>query len=386
MKRQAMGLYGVVSWTGAPFIDAGGNLIQQVVSDHARWPVVVLEATPLLHRPDIVDALRAANPTIRILAFMDLEKAYFSLIHSLDPATDFTGQLYRAAADVPDGRGFLWSAKWGDIFDPLRLTDRPIPPEKSYSPFARNLASPECVQATVSVIIERVHKSALFDGVFFDWAAHSIIKASNPGGDEIDYARAGFVDPNFSTIGLVATRNAFDAAYRQGHRDVIRAMMDAAPSDSWIVNFNCGDDDPIEYAWESGQMLEDPAFDADPLAAIRGVRYREARCRRPGLNWFNTRPQGGATWDEHDPSIGFALAGAYMTETAVATVSENGRPEPDGREKRWSPLYALDLGVPITGPLPDGPGRLVRYFEGGIVRLDTVAKRGRFWTTTEVQP
>lgn len=375
------GLYGVVSWTGAPFIDAGGNLIQQVVSDHARWPVVVLEATPLLHRPDIVDALRAANPTICILAFMDLEKAYFSPIHSLDPATDFTGQLYRAAADVPNGRGFLWSAKWGDLFDPLRLTGRPIPPEKSYSSFARNLASPECVRATAEVIIERVHKSGLFSGVFFDWAAHSVVWASSSDGDQINYSLAGF-DPRI----VVNAASGWDAAYRQGHRDVIRAMMDAAPSDSWIVNFNCGDDDPIEYAWESGQMLEDPAFDADPLAAIRAVRYREARCRHPGLNWFNTRPQGGATWDEHDPSIGFALACAYMTETGVATVSENGRPEPDGREKRWSPLYALNLGEPLTGPLPDGTGRLVRYFQGGIVRLDAVSKRGRFWRESEVAP
>jgi hypothetical protein len=371
MTRAA--LYGVCRWDCAPFLLPDGSLDPVAVSEHARWPVLSLEAAPLLIRPDIVAALRAANPKLKLLAFLNLTQV-FPEPHTMDAVRDVRYGMYTA---LERNNGILWSARDGAMFDPLN----PPGARKAWSNFAANLASPAAVAALADVIVKRVHGSGLFDGIIFDWAQHSILWASGPRQvDEIDYRRTA------SLPGGPVDSATFDALYRGGHRDFVRRMMDAAPSDDWIVNINAGDDDPLEYAHLSGQMIEDPGFDLDPLAAINAVRRREKSCRQPGLNWFNTKPQGGEAWDEHDSSIGFALACAYMTETGVATVSLNGRPDPDGREKRWSALYGIELGNALTPPQADGPGRLVRYFTGGVVRLDTVNKRGRFWTNQEVAP
>jgi len=364
-----IGLYAVAKYTGAPFVLPDGTLDPQVIEDTARFGTVIVEAYVILQRPEIAEALRAANPALRLIAFMDLEKVH-AAPRSLNPATDLRYEMFRALADVSDGRGILLSAKDGWMFDPEHLPGTRTP----WSSYAAALNCTEAVEALASVVIERVIKSGLFDGVFFDLAQHSIIWASSKddSGDVIDTYRAGFAAPPSLD---------FDAAYREGHRLFFRRLHDVAEIDDFVIEFNCSDTDPMEIAHTNGQMDEgfpsNPGGGHDWLKVMQGIWTREEdRGVWTPENWINMTSDGAG-------GIPFGLGSACMTNSARFTCSgTNGRPEPDGREKLWHPLYDIDLGDAL-GPAMRGGVKgttiWVREFTRGAVIVDPARRQARFY-------
>lgn len=380
-----IGLYAVADWCGRPFLRDDGTLDMQSVADHARFGTIIVEATPLLHRPEIVAALRMANPAVRILAFQSVAQAYFNPAHSLDLATDFTGQCYAAVVSVPDRGGFLWSAKWkGDLFDPEHVPDRgwSRPGAPLWSGSSLNLASEECTRALARVIIERVLGSDLFVGWFADRFAQSIAwshsPVDGPTGDSIDLERAGYPD--------LAT---FDAAYRANHRLLCRLLHDAAPSDDFMIELNSSTTDPLEAGSVNGQMDEgfptNPGGGHDWLKVMNGIWQRE-KDRGPWSpeNWINMTADGTG-------GIPFGLGSACLTDSARFTCSgTNGRPDLDGRERIWSPLYepgwlghalapAIVASVPAFGRGAALLPRYIRRFEGGAVEVCPALRSARFY-------
>lgn len=381
-----VGLYGICRWDGAPFLHADGSLDQQAIADHARFGTVIVEATPLLQRPEIVAALRIANPDIRVIGFVDLCKAYFSPGHSMDPLHDLTGELFEAvAAFRSQGDGFVWSAKWHDVFDPIRLTGRPIPPENSYSWFGRNLADPVTVLATADVLIRRVLNADLFDGLFADLSFEDIGRTSSDATDLIDFKRAGF-----------ATLPDFRAAFRAGHRDLWRRLHDAAP-DNFSLGMNPLPGDVTLSAYVNGGMVENfptapgDRHDAKAWLEVMQSIWTFERQRGPSAEcWINQQPDvGGADWtvEANAQAIGFGLGSALLTDSARFTMSMNGRPDPDGREQRWSPLYdfVAGLGAPL-GPayqmVPQrgfAPWSWAREFASGAITVNPRTRIARFY-------
>src|SRR5262245_8600924 len=65
------GLYGSILGNGVPYVKADGSLDTLEIGRAARFSEVVLDVNPVSpYRPDIVQALRARNPNVTVLAYV----------------------------------------------------------------------------------------------------------------------------------------------------------------------------------------------------------------------------------------------------------------------------------------------------------------------------
>ncbi len=66
-----LGLYGSVLGGGAPYVKADGTLDTLEIGRAARYSEVVLDVYPISpYRPDIVQAMKARNPALTVLAYV----------------------------------------------------------------------------------------------------------------------------------------------------------------------------------------------------------------------------------------------------------------------------------------------------------------------------
>src|SRR5437762_532455 len=72
-----VGLYGSVLGGGYPYTHADGSLDTLEIGRAARFAEVVLDVYPISpYRPDIVQAMRARNPSIRVFAYLTAENIW----------------------------------------------------------------------------------------------------------------------------------------------------------------------------------------------------------------------------------------------------------------------------------------------------------------------
>ena len=66
-----LGLYGSIMGDGYPYLLPNGSLDTTTIAQVARYDEVILDINPITpYRPDVLAALRARNPNIRLLAYV----------------------------------------------------------------------------------------------------------------------------------------------------------------------------------------------------------------------------------------------------------------------------------------------------------------------------
>lgn len=339
--RRAM--YAKVVGSGAPFIRKG--LLDEAVCDTAaRFDVLVLDAPPILARPDIVEAIRKRNPSITLLAFLAVHSLWENPHPGLgDTLTDHAWLRWALARRMD---GFLWNTR-GRLFNVnLDLSDHRV---------ALAMAELDAKAASPA------------NGLFLDTFCTGILWAQSPG-DSIDLRRAGW-----------DTAKDFDRAWREGHRIYLERLRQLVGDKLLVCNCGPSGERDVANGWMrenfplqnggdwSANMVRTPWGDPGYLAD-------DTLYQAPTLNFLSTIESPDSVTNHRRLVFGLAsatLAGGVHVLVPPKTLR--------AWNPRWFSEYDIDLGNPL-GPARQEWATWVRYFEHGAVVVDPARGEGRFIT------
>ncbi|TFG89076.1 MAG: hypothetical protein E4H17_01290 [Gemmatimonadales bacterium] len=335
-----LGLYGTVGRTqfaggspgvsAYPFLDAQGNVVDSVAAWHAKFDVVVLEASETLERPDILRAIRRHNPTIKIIGFTDACQVwwlpmYYSVNYP-DTLNCLRRKLWNAVVNT---NGFLYSKRYGDYYNPNRSGRDPL---WSASWYMVNLANQATVDSLVSILAQDVIGSGLYDGLFVDLISETMAWTAVV--DSFDYERAGY-----------PSAKAYEQAWQVGHRRYAAGLRAAAPP-GFMITLNWAV--PDEKAWVNGSIREEFPYQGGGTwqTNMMAVFEEERNYLQPPAQWLNTQcdPCSDALAANNRRKVRFGLGSATLCE-AYHTISENDRPSRTQRWNWWYDEYAVDLAT-----------------------------------------
>ena len=176
--------YGRLGTDGSPILR--GGVVQPGAADSAaRFDVVVLDAPPMLLRPEIAEALKKRNPRMTLLALVNTSLAWNNPRPPLgDSLTELNARRYRLARES----GAILRSRSGREWTPnLDLSNHL---------FAVKLAEMDAEALGVPGV----------DGLFCDWSCPTITWTQTPR-DSVDYRRAGW-----------DSHRDWSRAYTEGHR------------------------------------------------------------------------------------------------------------------------------------------------------------------------
>ncbi|MBI4057499.1 MAG: carbohydrate binding domain-containing protein [Elusimicrobia bacterium] len=251
-------MYGGMSSGGWPFVgdlstnfaSSTSTLNYQVINAYAKFPMIILPPTPLTDgRPDILAALRAANPQSKIWAYVLGHVTWCPYYPDVNypsyPPNYYYRHYWEAVWSVgntgtptctPQGIGFLWlqDGTWpGDVN--LAYQDTP----GHYA----------VAEALADVIYTDAYLSRAYDGIFFD------IFCDYAPYNNVDYARAGYGTDNSSST----NRDNFNAGWKAGHTALanrLRSRITADGNTTFPISGNCGQGSPSIYPIFNGWMRE----------------------------------------------------------------------------------------------------------------------------------
>jgi hypothetical protein len=335
-----LGLYGTVgrslsAWgspgvSAYPFLDTQGNVVDSVAAWHAKFDVVVLEASQTLERPDILHAIRRYNPTIKIIGFTDACQVWWVPMHYSINYPDTLNCLRRKLWNaVVNTNGFLYSKRYGDYYNPNRSGRDPM---WIASWWMVDLANPATVDSLVSILAHDVIGSGLYDGLFVDLISETI--TWSVGVDSFDYERAGY-----------HSVEAFVQAWKAGHRRYAAGLRAAAPPGFTITLNQAG---PDEQELVNGGIREDFPYQGGGTwqKNMMAVFEEEKTYLQPPAQWLNTLcyPCLDSLAANNRRKVRFGLGSATLCE-AYHTISENDRPSRTQRWNWWYDEYAVDLAT-----------------------------------------
>jgi hypothetical protein len=332
-----LGLYGTVGprhsiWelpelSAYPFLDAQGNVVDSVAAWHAKFDVVVLEASQTLDRPDILQAIRRHNSQVRIIGFVDGCQVWWNpwtdSINYPDTLNCLRRKLWNSVVNT---NGFLYSKRYGDYYNPNRTGRDPMWLPSWYMVDLSNLAT---VDSLVSILARDVIGSGLYDGLFVDLISESM--AWTAGADSFDYERAGY-----------PSAEAYEQAWKVGHRRYAAGLRAAAPP-GFTITLNWAV--PDEKAWVNGSMREGFPFQGGGTwqTNMFAVFEEERTYVQPPAQWLNTQcsPCSDSLAANNQRKLRFGLGSATLCE-AYHSISENDRPSSTQRWNWWYDEYAVD--------------------------------------------
>ena len=335
-----LGLYGTVGLSrfafdspgvsAYPFLDAQGNVVDSAAAWHAKFDVVVLEASQTLERPDILRAIRGHNSQVRIIGFVDGCQVWWvpasSSLNYPDTLNCLRRKLWNAVVNT---NGFLYSKRYGDYYSPLRTGRDPM---WCASWYMVDLANQATVDSLVSILARDVIGSRLYDGLFVDLISETM--AWTAGADSFDYERAGY-----------PSAEAYEQAWQAGHRRYAAGLRAAAPP-GFTITMNWAV--PDEKAWVNGRIREDFPYQAAGTwqANMLAVFEEERTYLQPPAQWLNTMcdPCDDSLAANNRRKVRFGLGSATLCE-AYHTISENDRPSHTQRWNWWYDEYAVDLAT-----------------------------------------
>ncbi len=207
-----LGLYGSIMGDGYPFLLPNGSLDTTAIAQVARYDEVILDVNPITpYRPDILAALRARNPDIRLLAYV----LGHDIWNAADPdSLNHYPTRYRRI--VRDNGGFLYNSVTGTYY-----------PGVAVNLAKRDLSGRFVVAEGLADLIHEVAiTSGVWDGIFFDVFCHSITW-SQDASQQIDFARAGY-----------SSLASFDAAW-QAATDTLANRVRRLSGGTPIIVGNC---------------------------------------------------------------------------------------------------------------------------------------------------
>ena len=318
-----LGLYGSIMGDGYPYLLPNGSLDTTTIAQVARYDEVILDINPITpYRPDVLAALRARNPNIRLLAYV----LGHDIWNAADPdSLNHYPTRYRRL--VRDAGGFLYNSVTGTYY-----------PGVSVNLAKRDLTGRFVVAEGLADLIHEVAvQSGLWDGVFFDVFCHSITW-SQDASQRIDYARAGY-----------ASLASFDAAW-QAATDTLANRMRRLSGGGPILVGNCAGS--AHTGTFNGWMRENFPLQGggtwyeNMLTDPQGYFADERDFAQPAHNYLFSAMQGldGNQYSaENTRKVRFGLASAALGEGYGVFGPSDRVATTAPYHSYWYDEYAVDL-------------------------------------------
>jgi Hypothetical glycosyl hydrolase family 15 len=323
-----LSLYGSMYGDGYPLLDAAGNLDQVNLDRIARYEVVTLDASPISpYRPDVAAALRARNPNIELLAYVN---GHYTWNPSDPDSLNHYPTRYKRL--VRDLNGYLYN-QYGELYG-TRVQN-----------FANvNLAKRDAsgrlvvAEGLANLFYDAIVKTGTWDGIFIDTYCDNIDWTQSPS-ETIDYQRAGYSD-----------WNSFAASWRAG-ADTLASRLRALSGPSFILVGNCATGS--KYAWFNGWMRENFPFQnggdwfQNMFRDPGGYFVDEARHLAPTHNYiFSAVAAGTDPYSANNSRVErFGLGSASLGSGfgVIGVPERQAKLEP--YHEWWYDEYAVDLST-----------------------------------------
>ncbi|HET7225292.1 MAG TPA: carbohydrate binding domain-containing protein [Candidatus Eisenbacteria bacterium] len=315
-----LGLYGSIMGDGTPYLDATGALNTTTLDQVARYDEVILDASPITdYHPEIVSALRARNPNIRVLAYVLGHSIW--LAQNPDSTVHYPTRYYDLVRNLD---GFLYN-KSGLWFSIANV----------------NLAKKDATgHFVVAEGLADLFKSAIldthiWDGMFLDVYCEDITWAQTPT-DSIDYVRAGY--PSLA---------AFNTAWHAGADTLANRLRRNAGAWPVLVG-NCATS--AHFNVFNGWMRENFPFQAggtwydNLLDPVSGYLPDDSLYVQPAHNYLFTAV-AGATWNDANNArkARFGLGSASLGQGYGVFGPSNRSEATAPYHTWWFDEYAVDL-------------------------------------------
>lgn len=322
-----LSLYGSMYGDGYPLLNAQGQPDPVNLDRIARYDVVTLDASPISpYRPDLAAALRARNPDIRLLAYVNGHYTWNpsdpdSLVH-------FPTRYKRVVRDLD---GYLYNT-FGEVYGTRFEVFCNVNMAKRVN--GRYVVA----EALADLFHDAIVADGTWDGVFIDTFCDDIAW-TQIGYEDIDYQRAGYPD-----------LASFHAGWRAG-TDTLASRLRALSGPTEILVGNCGTG--TKYAWFNGWMRENFPFQnggnwyENMFRDPGGYFVDEARHRTPLHNYIFAAIHPGT-----DP---YSAGASRTTRFALGSASLGsgygvvGNPQRQAKltpyHEWWYDEYAVDLST-----------------------------------------
>jgi hypothetical protein len=322
-----LGLYGSILGDWSPFVRSDGRLDTATIARVARFHEVVLDAYPLTpYRPDIVWALRARNPAIRIHGYVLADHIWQT--QDADSMRQIPTVIRRTVRDLD---GFLYDRVTGLEYDPTNIN------------LAKRVNGRYVIaEAMADVIRDHILASGLFDGVFVDVFCHTVSWTESGTANRIDHVRAGY--PDLTSLDL-AWAEASDTLAARLRRD--------SRSDGALIG-NCGPS--AEFPWFNGWMSENFPYQqsgtwiGDMMGDRNSTGYlRDDEHYRPvARNWllgFADMSPGATYTATNTGKVRNGLASAALGDGVFAFGPPHKSLHEGAYHEWWYDEYAVDLAT-----------------------------------------
>jgi hypothetical protein len=322
-----LGLYGFIQGSGYPFVKPDGTLDTLEIGHAARFAEITLDVNPVSpYRPDIVQAMRARNPNLTVLAYVLAEDIW----NAADPdSLNHIPTLIRHT--VRNLNGFLYDKNTG----------------QEYAGNCINIAKKDAsghfivAQALGDIFRDHIIATRVWNGIFTDLFAHAVGWTQAGTGRVIDVQRAGYASVADLDVAWAAACDTLASHLRR----------DGGPTFVLVGNGAASS----EHAWYNGWMRENfpnqqgGSWVSNMLGDVssRGYFRDDVDFSQVPHNWIFTAAAYSVPGSEYQvnntTAVRFGLASAALGE-GVHTFGPSSRMVQDGPyQDWWYDEYAVDL-------------------------------------------
>ncbi len=321
-----LGLYGGIMGIGYPFIKGGnrnGALDEATCDSVARFDQVILDASPISeYRPDVAAALRARNPDISLLAYINAGAIWPAA--EADSTVHYPTRFRRLVRDMD---GFLY-ARTGSHYRDYNVN---LAKRDAFGRYA-------LAEGIADLFHDAIVRTGIWDGMMLDVFCDRI-GWTQTAAESIDYQRAGY-----------ATLAAFDAAYQAGG-EVLANRLRSLAGPSFLLVGNCAQG--TKYVSFNGWMRENFPFQnggtwsENMFRAPGGYFTDEVKFRAPRHNYLFSA--ANPPWDPYTVQnarrVRFGLGSASLGEGYGAFGYSSRNVSEFNYSGWWYDEYAVDLAT-----------------------------------------
>ena len=322
-----LGIYGNVQGNGYPYVRPDQSLDTLEISRVSRYNQVILDAYILPYRPDLLQAIRARNPQVKLLAYLLAHHIWN--VNAADSAVHIPTIINHTVRDL---NGYLYDKNTGQHY-----------PDNNINLAKKDLSGRYVVAiAMANIMRDHVLATGLWDGVFTDVFCHTIGWTQSGTGRVIDHVRAGY--PSVA---------ALDAAWSAA-ADTLSARLRSYAGPNRLIVGNCGGSS--EHTWYNGWMRENFPFQqggtwyTNMLGHVgsRGYLKDDKDYRQPSSNWMLSVAQLGTNAEYNSfntQRVRYGLASAALGE-GYHCFGPGGRSVNEAMYHQWwYDEYAVDIAT-----------------------------------------
>ena len=323
-----LGLYGSVVGGGYPYTQPDGSLDTLEIRRASRYGQVVLDVYPISpYRPDIVQAMRALNPDMDILAYVLAETIWQT--GDADSTRHIPTIIRHTVRDLD---GFLYDKLTGQEYE-----DHAINLAKK-GPNGRFVVA----EALADIFRDHIIATGTWDGIFTDVFCRTVAWTQGGTSRVIDYQRAGYASLAALDVGWAAAGDTLAARLRRDGGPAFQLVGNcAASSHHETYNGWMRENFPFQQGgtWQSN-MLGD--------AQTRGYFKDDSDYRPTARNWIQSISSTSTPGSEYN-ALNTYLVRYGMGSTALGEGVHAFLPTKTVRvapyHDWWYDEYAVDLAT-----------------------------------------